>query len=193
VAIQIGARCPILGCGGYIAYPLGAIQDRPETKFQGQQELRLRAWRCSEEHDVLERIVDPAKEPDPPNAHAVRASFAPRRRPGGSGRGAARERGDRPVAGGAPCGSTRRPAREANGRVLRAAARGLDGNADRDAGRRATGEELRLRSRRDFARLCARRLWSRILSRDSRWPRHHDVASCRSGPRRDQRVSELPA
>ena len=135
MAIQIGARCPILGCGGYIAYPLGAIQDRPETKFQGQQELRLRAWRCSEEHDVLERIVDPAKEPDPPNAHAVRASFTPRRRPGGSGRGAARERGDRPVAGGAPCGSTRSPAREANGRVLRAAARGLDGNADRDAGR----------------------------------------------------------
>ena len=133
MAIQIGARCPILGCGGYIAYPLGAIQDRPETKFQGQQELRLRAWRCSEEHDVLERIVDPAKEPDPPNAHAVRASFTPRRRPGGSGRGAARERGDRPVAGGAPCGATRGGAREANGRTLRAVARGLYGGEDRDA------------------------------------------------------------
>jgi len=73
VAIQIGARCPILGCDGHIAYPLGAIQDRPETKFQGRHNLRLRAWRCSKEHDVLERLIDPAKEPDPPNAHAVRA------------------------------------------------------------------------------------------------------------------------
>ena len=70
--------------------------------------------------------------------------------PAGSPPGAARERGDRPVAGGVPCGSARGGARDANGRPLRAAARGLYGDADRDAARS-----------RDLRRAAARRrgLW----------------------------------
>ena len=69
---------------------------------------------------------------------------APRPRAGGRRPGAARKRGDRPVARGAPRGSPRGGAGEANGRVLRAAARGCSTTRGLLEGARVTVTCLRV-------------------------------------------------